>query len=126
MDRKNEMEALVVDDNFFNRNLCRIALEHVGFTVVEAENGQEALAVLADRSFRVLVLDLAMPEIDGVGVIKEIHNKPQYEEMQVVVVTAHAHMSINLSDMGADFVLYKPLDIIAFSKLLERIAMPMV
>lgn len=120
------MEALVVDDNFFNRNLCRIALEHVGFTVAEAENGQEALTALADRSFHILILDLAMPEIDGLGVIKEIYNKPDHEKMQVIVVTAHAHMSINLNDMGVDFVLHKPIDIIAFSKLLERISAPMV
>lgn len=115
--------ALVVDDNFYNRDLCRMALEHVGYIVVEAENGREALATLANRSFNLLVLDLAMPEVDGLSVIREICDKTEHKKMQILVVTAHAHMSYNLIDVGADFIMHKPIDIEAFSRFSQRLIM---
>lgn len=115
--------ALVVDDNFYNRDLCRMALEHVGYAVVEAENGREALAILADRSFNLLVLDLAMPDVDGLSVIREIGDKVEHNKMQILVVTAHAHMSYNIIDAGADFIMHKPIDVEAFSRFSERLIM---
>lgn len=115
--------ALVVDDNFYNRDLCRMALEHVGYAVVEAENGREALAILADRSFNLLVLDLAMPDVDGLSVIREIGDKVEHNKMQILVVTAQAHMSYNIIDAGADFIMHKPIDVEAFSRFSERLIM---
>src|SRR5215510_1141581 len=90
--------ALVVDDNFFNRDLCRMALEHVGYEVHEAEDGRNALSVLVRRSFDLLVLDLAMPDIDGLSVIREIVDQPKHKKMCILVITAHSHMTPNISE----------------------------
>ncbi|NJR12396.1 response regulator, partial [bacterium] len=64
--------ALIIDDNFNNRDIFRIALESIGFHVTEAENGADGLKILHSHIFHLLVLDLQMPLIDGLEVLKEL------------------------------------------------------
>lgn len=114
--------ALVVDDNFFNRDLCKLALEHVGYRVMEAENGIEAVNLLKQHRYDLLLLDLAMPEMDGPSVIREVRQKMLHSRMCIVVMTANPHMAMHEEvELNADYVMYKPIDVVAFSKLLERL-----
>jgi CheY-like chemotaxis protein len=114
--------ALVVDDNYFNRDLCKLALEHVGYTVTEAENGLEAVNLLNQHRYDLLLLDLAMPEMDGPSVIRAIRQKMPHPRMCIVVMTANPHMAMHEEvELNADYVMYKPIDVVAFSKLLERL-----
>ncbi|MBA3868868.1 MAG: response regulator [Anaerolineae bacterium] len=113
--------ALIVDDNYFNRDLCALALEHVGYNVFHAENGREAINRLQDQKFNLLILDLAMPELDGMGVIREMHEKRIQHAMFIIVMTANPHMATNELDADVDFVVYKPIDINEFSRLAERL-----
>jgi two-component system, OmpR family, response regulator ResD len=66
----SENSALVVDDHYHNRDLFRIALENAGYTVTEARNGEEAITILEKETFRLLILDLHMPIMDGTQVLK--------------------------------------------------------
>lgn len=113
-------KALVVDDNFYNRDLARLALDNVGFEVSEAENGRDALTKLQHDNFDLMVLDLAMPELDGVGVITEVRRHTRHNQMKIVVVTANAHMADSI-EREADFVMYKPIDIAQFVTFLRRL-----
>jgi CheY-like chemotaxis protein len=113
--------ALIVDDNYFNRDLCALALEHVGYQVTHATNGLEALKTLETKDFDLLILDLAMPELDGMGVMRVLQEKKKNHSMLIIVMTANAHMATNEVDMGADFVVYKPIDINEFSMLAKRL-----
>src|SRR5579871_1824095 len=101
--------ALVVDDNYYNRDLCRLALEHAGFDITEAQSGMEALSVLKERTFNLMVLDLAMPQLNGVDVIRELRNQTRHENMLIVVMTANPHMATEEVNLEVDFVLYKPI-----------------
>ena len=56
---------LVVDDDSLNRLLLATSLEEQGYEIVAAENGIEALALLQERVFDTVLLDLIMPEMDG-------------------------------------------------------------
>jgi two-component system, chemotaxis family, chemotaxis protein CheY len=114
-------EALVMDDNFHNRYIFRIALENVGFNITEAENGAEGLKILAERTFHVLVLDLHMPLLDGVGVLKELRNMPIHSKMRVIVVTANAHMATGEVSELSDYVMYKPINVVEFSEFAKRL-----
>ncbi len=112
--------ALVIDDNFFNRDLCKLALNQIGYQVTEVKNGIEALKLLGNDTYDVMVLDLAMPEMDGITVMRELRDQTQHNMMLKIIVTAHSHMTgIDLED--ADFVMYKPIDINAFAQLLRRL-----
>jgi CheY-like chemotaxis protein len=113
--------ALIVDDNYFNRDLCALALEHVGYQVSHAVNGLEAIKILQDRKFDLLILDLEMPELDGRGVMRQIRDMNMHQTMSIIVMTANAHMATNEIDMNVDFVVYKPIDVNEFSRLAERL-----
>jgi DNA-binding NtrC family response regulator len=101
----NVSTALVVDDNFYNRDLCTLALSHVGYQVVEACDGMEALHLLASQTFNLLVLDLSMPVLSG-----------------IIVLTANPHMITGDVQRRADFIMNKPIDIQLFAQLVERLA----
>lgn len=122
MNSQNLPTALIVDDNFFNRDLCSLALQHVGYTVTEAENGVEAVNLLKQGRYDLLLLDLAMPEMDGLSVIREIRLNRLHPRMCIMVMTANPHMALHEEvEIAAEYVMYKPIDIVAFSQLLERL-----
>jgi CheY-like chemotaxis protein len=115
--------ALVVDDNFYNRDLCALALTHVGYNVVQASDGKAALSLLDKYNFDLLILDLHMPEASGIDVIRTIKTAHSHPEMSIVVMTAHPHMaSSEIVFNGADYVIYKPINIDSFAQLAKRIA----
>lgn len=116
------ISALVVDDNFYNRDLCKLALEHAGYLVSEAESGQEAIQILKTRTFDLLVLDLAMPGGNGIDVISEISHAPQHEAMAIIVMTANPHMATEEVEMQVEFVLCKPIDVQVFTRFAQRLA----
>lgn len=112
--------ALIVDDNFFNRDLCALVLQRTGYAVQQAENGQEALNLLRQEAFDLLLLDLAMPVKDGITVMHELHQEKVAERMYVVIMTANPHMLFH-EDLDVDYTLCKPMDIVAFEKLAQRL-----
>lgn len=122
MEPVSAVTALVVDDNFFNRDLCTLALKHVGYQVEEAENGVDALKILARESFDLLILDLAMPEMDGLEVMKRLRAQPAHKNMAVIVMTANPHMATDSVFDTVDFMMNKPIDIDVFARIAQRIA----
>ena len=66
---------LVVDDDRPIRTLCRLALEESGYLVTEATNGKNALAAIEQTDFDLIVLDLAMPDMDGFEFLKAVRAK---------------------------------------------------
>ena len=78
--------VLIADDDRMIRELCREALEHDHVRVLTAANGEEALA-LADRwMLDVLVTDIAMPGVDGFGLLRALRR--QYPGMSAIAMTA--------------------------------------
>lgn len=114
--------ALIVDDNFYNRDVCSIALKHVGYMVTEAEDGLKALNLLDAQTYDLLVLDLAMPELDGLGVLRRLHKQEKHNRMSVIVMTANPHMTLDDALNDVDFVMNKPIEIEAFARLAQRVA----
>jgi PAS domain S-box-containing protein len=79
---------LVVDDDPGARELMRRTLEREGYEVVEAENGRIALERLRERTPGLILLDLVMPEMDGLEFVGEIRKHPAWRTVPIVVVTA--------------------------------------
>lgn len=102
--------ALVVDDEHDVRFLLGLLLESAGMTVEVADNGEVALACLAQGTFDVVVLDLMMPVVDGWGVLEALHGRP--DAPPVVVLTAHASPAERRRalDLGAATFVHKPFD----------------
>ena len=79
---------LVVDDDENILNLEKTILEQKGFSVTTAGGGNEALKILADQGFDLILLDVMMPEVDGFTVCRKIKDDPRLKEIPVIFLTA--------------------------------------
>jgi signal transduction histidine kinase/DNA-binding response OmpR family regulator/HAMP domain-containing protein len=79
---------LVVDDDQMSRVGLRNALQHAGWQVVEADNGQIALTRLNEARPNAILLDLMMPEMDGFEFIDEVRQHEDWREIPIIVITA--------------------------------------
>jgi DNA-binding response OmpR family regulator len=102
--------VLVVDDETNIRNSVRICLEDAGYVVRQAENGSEALEQLAGDPPDVMLLDIAMPIMDGMTVLAELRSLWARYPTRVIVVTAHGSVktAIRAIRLGASDFLEKP------------------
>jgi CheY-like chemotaxis protein len=80
--------ALLVEDDVGLRELTRRQLQKVGWVVVEAENGREALERLTGIAPAVILLDLMMPEMDGFTFLTELHQHEEWRSIPVIVTSA--------------------------------------
>jgi DNA-binding NtrC family response regulator len=115
----DKARILVVDDEKdFNETVVK-RLNRRGFTAETALSGPEALGVLAQRDFDVALLDIMMPGMDGIEVLREM--KKRHPGMEVILLTGHASVESGVQgmSMGANAYLLKPVD---FEELLGAIA----
>ncbi|MCP4196385.1 MAG: response regulator [Proteobacteria bacterium] len=83
-----EYKCLIVEDSHMMRRLLSFAVSRIeGMTVVEADDGMEGLKKLSQDTFDVVVVDINMPIMDGLKLIKHIRNDSSYKEMPILVVT---------------------------------------
>jgi signal transduction histidine kinase len=104
--------VLVVDDNRVNRLKLSISLEQQGHTVSLAEDGQQALALMAIEPFDVVLLDLIMPGMDGFQVLEKIKGDPGLRDIPVIVISAVDELDsiVRCIEMGAEDYLPKSYD----------------
>ena len=81
---------LVVDDNQENLLLLKSVLEEVGFFVMEAKNGQEAVAAYKKESPDLIWMDMRMPVMDGYEAVRQIRQCPEGDTVPVIAITASA------------------------------------
>lgn len=81
---------LVVDDSASFRQVVGMALKGAGYDVVEASDGKDALTKLDGRKYHLIVSDVNMPNLDGIGFVKEAKLKPDYRFTPVVMLTTVA------------------------------------
>ena len=84
-------KILVVDDSEGTRNLCSKILEKEGYAVQTAENGEEALKLVSENSFDLVVTDLMMPVMDGMELLEQV--KKSNPRMPVIIITAYASVA---------------------------------
>ncbi len=79
---------LVVDDDMINREMMSRRLDYMGFDVVLAEGGEQALALLGECLPDLILLDILMPGIDGFQTLERIKSRPEWAEIPVIMLTA--------------------------------------
>jgi DNA-binding response OmpR family regulator len=106
------LRILVVDHDDSVRGMLGHLFRDEGFGVDEAADGNAALAALRDRAPDCMLLDLVLPDIDGVEVLRTRRDSALAPDTRVVVLTARtdAHDADACRELGADTVLYKPID----------------
>jgi len=106
------MRILVVDDSRANRNVARVLLEKEGHFVLEAEGGLEAVQLASAERFDAILMDIAMPEMDGLAATRAIRALPgPAARVPVVAWTAHDVPGMRGQTMaaGMDAYLTKPI-----------------
>jgi two-component system cell cycle response regulator len=104
---------LIVDDNRLNRMRLAHSLQQEGHSSAAAEDGRQALAMLAEQPFDVVLLDLVMPELDGFEVLARMKADSQLRELPVIIISALDDMEsvLRCIEMGATDYLPKPFDV---------------
>ncbi|HLF02678.1 MAG TPA: response regulator [Anaerolineales bacterium] len=103
---------LVVDDHEMNRDLLSRYLKREGHTVVTAENGRQALALLIMRKFDLVLLDIMMPELSGFEVLQRMRDDDELKGLPVVVISAleDTESIAHSIELGAEDYLAKPIN----------------
>jgi len=103
---------LLVDDEEFNRDMLGRRLEIEGFSVTHAENGPRALELLADRTFDLVLLDVMMPEMNGIEVLTRIRQAKSAADLPIIMVTAKTQSEdmVEAFKFGANDYITKPID----------------
>ena len=103
---------LVVDDDRVNRTLLARGVEQAGHLVRTAENGRDALALLGEEPHDLVLLDIVMPELDGVSVLEQIKSDPHLQHIPVIMISAvdETDSVVRCIEMGAEDYLPKPFD----------------
>ena len=114
--------VLVADDNEVAQRLCRRVLEKAGHKVLTASDGQEAVSLALANSPDMILMDVAMPGMDGLEAMRQI--KAQRPGMTVVIASAHSMASDRERFLaaGADDVLSKPFKLTDLTGVVERLA----
>ena len=99
-------KVLIVDDNRASRDLIRAILKHVRCNIVEASHGQQALDLIQQERPDLILLDIDMPGLDGLTVVKRIRENTSLEGLPVVAVTAFAMEGDREKAMAAGFTAY--------------------
>ena len=110
--------VLIVDDDVATRRLYSFLLNNGGYTVVEAEDGMEALEKLRQISCSLVITDMNMPRMDGMELIRTIRR--DYPQLRVILITAFGtpETEKQARRIGANDYLAKPFD---FEELEERV-----
>ena len=106
----SENRILVVDDNPVNRKLLASIVQKAGYGVVTAKGGKEALELVGESSFDLILLDIIMPEMDGFTVCESLQQDPQTRNVPIIMVSSLdvSETKIQCFDLGAVDYITKP------------------
>ena len=113
----NEISILVIEDDIQIRNYISFILEQEGFNIFCKSNAKDGLSMLVSNKIDLILLDLGLPDLDGIEVIKRVR---EWSKIPIIVVSARDQdkEKVNALDNGADDYITKPFSAI---ELLARI-----
>tara|TARA_B100000579_G_scaffold426344_1_gene433412 strand:+ start:258 stop:656 length:399 start_codon:yes stop_codon:yes gene_type:complete len=123
MGKYNNQICLVADDYSTARRLIKESLQQIGFSCLEAENGNQALALIRQTKLDLLIADINMPEINGMELLKKIRIDDNMKDLPVILTMLEPFDDL-ISDcmtFGMNDFIVKPFDIFTLSKTLEKV-----
>ncbi|MGH2739001.1 MAG: response regulator [Actinomycetota bacterium] len=116
-----EGEILIVEDDPVIRSTMRLVLEREGLTIREAEDGEQAMALATERVPDLVFLDLTLPGLDGLDVLRQLKADPEAKAAQVVIVSMRADGRDEALEAGADEFFVKPFSPLALLRLVDKL-----
>ncbi len=117
-----KLKVLLVEDNYMNKVLVREILAINGYEIIEAKSGTEALKVLTTERPDIILMDLHLPEMDGITATRIIKSEERNRSIPVLALTASAMKGEegNILNKGFDGYVAKPIEV---KKLLDTITL---
>lgn len=116
--------ALIVDDSPTMRQMVAFTLTNAGFTVVEAENGKDAVRKISDGTkMDIVVTDLNMPEMDGIALIRELRKLAAFKFTPILMLTTESAVDKKQAgkEAGATGWIVKPFNPEVLLKTVARV-----
>ena len=123
MTKFNNQTCLIVDDYSTARRLIKDSLQQMGFTCFEAENGNQAIALIQQTTLDLVIADINMPAKNGLDLLKDIRADGNMKDLPVVLTMLEPFDDL-ISDakkLGMDDYLVKPFDVFTLSKTLDKV-----
>lgn len=123
MRRRATRTILAVDDSRTNLSVLAHRLGSLGYLVVLADSGAQALELISARGFDLVLLDKVMPELSGIHVLQEVRSARDTADLPVVVLTAQGDPlgAIEALAAGADDYLARPFEFEVLAARIERV-----
>ena len=120
---KGMRTILVVDDYDDVRRMLKMLLESEHFRVLEASSGAQALKIVKNARPDIILMDLALPGIDGFETIRRIRKIDGFQNTPIIVLTAYTRQSIYETALraGTDYFMTKPIDFDELFELLNEV-----
>lgn len=116
-------QILVVDDNPTNLKLVSDVLESSGYEVLKAEDAEAALVVLEQAQPRLILMDIALPGMDGLTLTRKLKSDPTTKDIRIIALTAFAMKGDDekAREAGCDGYITKPIDTRALPGLVAEV-----
>ena len=100
---------LIVDDDMVIRRMLRMLLEMTGYAVQEAEDGEDALGMVAEHHPQAVVLDVMMPNLDGITVCQRLRSGEETAVLPIIILSGGKYEDEALA-AGANMYMEKPMN----------------
>jgi CheY-like chemotaxis protein len=129
MKMANDISArtiMVVEDYDDTRLLLKKGLEGLGYSVLEASNGQEAVDIAGREHLDLILMDLDLPILDGIIATQRIRQQTEKQHVPIVAVTAYpmSYTRVKAFAEGCDEYMAKPIDMTELARLVNRYLKP--
>src|SRR5579885_2912460 len=111
MEKKQEEKLLlIVDDNKINRMVIRILLERNGYIIEELDDGADVISIIKNKKYKIILLDVEMPIIDGIECTQILRNELNYNGI-IIGITSHVDFEtyMDCKKAGMNDVITKPI-----------------
>ena len=123
MAKYDNQTCLIVDDYSTARRLINDSLQQLGFSCLEAENGNQAIALIQQSVLDLVIADVNMPEKNGLELLKDIRANDNMKDLPVLLTVLEPFENL-ISDgkkLGMNDFLVKPFDVFTLSKKLDKV-----
>jgi len=113
---------MIVEDYDDTRVLLKKGLEGLGYTVLEACNGQEAVDIAGRERPDLILMDLDLPILDGIAATQSIRQTPDLESVPIIAITAYpmSYSHVKAFAKGCDEYMRKPIDMAELAQVVNR------
>ena len=123
MNKYDNLTCLIADDYSTARRIIKNILNDLGFSCLEAEDGEQALAIIMSTPLNLVLADVKMPKKNGLELLEDIRDDDNLKDLAVILTMIEPleQLISNGGELGMNDYLIKPFDVFTIAKVLEKV-----